>query len=189
MTRADVLPVDEMMGKLREVAGEEAAGCVKNLDSESWKVDGGDLASSVGDKTEVFGAAYAELVKLVVQEEEKIAGNTRVIQTPEVDALPRVSSPGPVPSRRSQFLLCFGTCSQISCTKSLGVGLGTPAAPVSTVCSAGKPSFDTDMEFAVRQRGQNVPEYAWVRKDNLAAWTNYEKASLASSSQPTRRVP
>lgn len=32
VSRADVLPVDDMMGKLREVAGEEATGIIGEVD-------------------------------------------------------------------------------------------------------------------------------------------------------------
>lgn len=189
VTRADVLPIDDVMGKLREVAGQEAAGCIESLDSESWKVDGGDLASSVGAKTEVFGTAYAELVRFVLQEEEKIASDERVIQDPAAGAMSGASSPSPVPSRWRRCMQLFGGCSQISGNSASGRGSGSSAAPVSTVRSAGRHSFETDMVLASRQRGQDAPECAWVRNNNVDAWKNFKKTNLAPTSQPTRTVP
>lgn len=87
VARADPLPVDTLMGKLREVAGEEVAGCIERIDFESLpQPPGGDQASNIGTKVEVFGNAYANLAKLVEQEEETIAVETRVVQDPRAGA-------------------------------------------------------------------------------------------------------
>ncbi|CAM9117018.1 unnamed protein product [Ectocarpus sp. 4 AP-2014] len=186
VTRADVLPVNDMMGKLREVAGEEAVGCIESLDLESWKINGGDLASNVGEKTGVFGTAYADLVKFVLQEEEKIASDTRLIQDPVADAMSGVSDPVPVASRWCRFMQLFCGCSQISGNNASGRASGTSAVPSSTVRSAGRHSFETDMVLASRQRGPHAPECAWVRNDNLNAWKSFEKTNFALSQRSSK---
>lgn len=188
VARADVLPVDTLMGKLREVAGEEVAGCIERVDLESLhQPPGGDHASSIGKNVEVFGTAYANLAKLVEQEEETIAVERRVVQDQGAgSSSPQrsvVQGTGSSSGGSWRFMLqsCWRhmlqscrSCSTVAGNASSGGGAGISVAPVSTVLPAGKRSFETDMVLATRQRGQSAPECAWVRIKNRHAWETFK---------------
>ncbi|CAB1103818.1 unnamed protein product [Ectocarpus sp. CCAP 1310/34] len=62
VSRADILPVDDVMGKLREVAGEEAATMIGEIDVRGHcSLSGQDLVQEVDRKAEVFGSAFNKL--------------------------------------------------------------------------------------------------------------------------------
>lgn len=142
VARADVLPVDDVLGKLREVAGEEVAATINALDLPIEADD--DIAASVGRKVEVFQQAYDSLVEFVEEEEKKFMQTTRTIGGAAVGAL----SGGTTPIA------------------------GTTTGQPPSGHTAGKRSFETDMELVHRNRGGSVGgiEYAWVRKSNVSAW-------------------
>ncbi|CAM9778558.1 unnamed protein product, partial [Pylaiella littoralis] len=70
VTRADILPVDGVMETLEEVAGEEAAGILGEIDLGGRRPSGQDLVDKVNGQEQVFGTAYAELAKWVQQKED-----------------------------------------------------------------------------------------------------------------------
>lgn len=72
VTRADVLPVDDLPGVLREVAGVEIAATIDALDLTSFKASGSGIAANFKDWVEMFEGAYQELAKFVEEEEKKI---------------------------------------------------------------------------------------------------------------------
>lgn len=76
VARADILPVDDVLGKLREVAGEEAAACIEAIDLKSLDARNGELSSKAGKQVEIFGQAYAEFKEFVNEKEKKIADST-----------------------------------------------------------------------------------------------------------------
>lgn len=63
-------------------------------------------------------------------------------------------------------------------------GAAASAAPVSTV--AGR-SFENDMVLVARQKDNEEPEWAWVRRVNQEKWKKFESA--ASAAQRTGSVP
>eukprot|EP00752_Nemacystus_decipiens_P001293 g1285.t2 len=163
VARADILPVDDVIGKLREVAGEEAAAYIQTLDLETLHDAGQSLADRIQEKVEIFSTAYAELVKFVNKEEEKIILNKRPVDPPVA------VGPGATvlsdTSTGSRAPIAGGA---------VGGGSAATAQPASATRAAGEMSFHHDMVLALRQRGEDEPEYAWVRRDNEKKWKNYE---------------
>lgn len=145
VARADILPVDGMLGELREVAGEEAAAWIEVIDLKSVDARNAGLSAKVDKQVEVYGQAYADLVEFISKEEEKIA---------------------------------------VAASQCNAGGAAASAAPVSTV--AGR-SFENDMVFVARQKDDDEPEWAWVRRVNQEKWKKFESA--ASAAQRTGSVP
>lgn len=158
IARADVLPVDSMMGKLREVAGEEAASYIEALDVNRLQEGGHSLTESVEEKVELFSEAYAELVKFVEEEEKKIIISKR-----------NVDPPGPA---GADALIADSATS---------VG----SADASMAHPAGQRSFERDMTLALRQRDNGEPEWAWVRRDNQERWKKFESPNPIAPTPPT----
>lgn len=71
--RADILPVDGVLGTLRDLAEEEAAAFIEAIDLNRVDARSGGLSAKAQEQVEVFGQAYADLVAFVAKEEEKIA--------------------------------------------------------------------------------------------------------------------
>lgn len=156
--RADILPVDDVMGKLREVAGEEAAAYIDALDLGSLQ-EGQSLADIVQENVAVFSKAYAELVKFVEKQEDKM-----VVEKGRVGPVTPGTASGGVSSSGSPAPIAGGAVS----------GGGAALQP-------GKRSFDGDMVFSVRRRGEEEPECAWVRRDNEKKWQNGESPSAPAT--------
>jgi len=161
VTRADILPVDEMIDKLREVAGEEAAAYIEAIDLKSFDARNGGLSSRAAKQKEVFDQAYADLVKFVKEQENGI------VKARELGVGEDATSGGGGASGNAP-------------------GAGSPAltAPTSTVGSTGKRSFEGDMVLESRQRGTDPPEWAWVRRVNLEKWKRFESSNPAPAAQP-----
>lgn len=167
IARADVLPVDDMMGKLREVAGEEAAAYIEAFDAKSFQGGGQSLTEHVQENVELFSEAYAELVKFVEEEEKKI-----IISKRKVDPVGAgTASPSGVRS---------GSRAPIA-----GSAPGVGSAATSIARWAGQRSFESDMILSLRQRDEDEPEWAWVRKDNHARWQNFEVLNSVTPTPPT----
>lgn len=62
-----------MLGKLREVAGEEAAAYIEAIDLKSVDARNAGISAKADKQVAVFGQAYADLVAFVTKEEETIA--------------------------------------------------------------------------------------------------------------------
>lgn len=144
IARADILPVDGMLGELREVAGEEAAAWIEAIDLKSVDACNAGLSAKADKQVKVFGQAYADLVEFI-SKEEKIA---------------------------------------VAASQSNAGGAAASAAPVSTV--AGR-SFENDTVLVARQKENEEPEWAWVRRVNQGKWKQFESA--ASAAQRTGSVP
>ena len=145
ITRADILPVDGMLGELRELAGEEAAAWIEATDLKSVDARNAGLSAKANKQVKGFGQAYADLVEFISKEEEKIA---------------------------------------VAVSQSNAGGAAASAAPVSTV--AGR-SIENDMVLVARQKDEEEPEWAWVRRVNQEKWKKFESA--ASAAQRTGSVP
>eukprot|EP00903_Cladosiphon_okamuranus_P020516 g18834.t1 len=84
----------DVMGKLGEVAGEEAAAYIEVLDLKSLQDAGQRLTESIDKRVKVFSKAYAELVKFI-DKEEKIMDNKQRVGPAGTGATARgVSSSG-----------------------------------------------------------------------------------------------
>ena len=167
VARADILPVDDMIGKLREVAGEEAARYIEAIDLQTFQARDGGLSSRAIKQKEVFGRAYADLVTFAEEQEKNIVVATRELGAGETATLGGGATSGKVDG-------------------------GTPAAsraPMSTVAPAGGRSFESDMVLESRQRGTDAPEWAWVRRVNVAKWQKFENPSPTPAAQATGGVP
>lgn len=81
VARADILPVDGMLGKLREVAGEEAAAWIEAVDLTSVDARNAGLSAEAEKQVQVFGQAYDNLVAFVTKEEENIAASSAPVST------------------------------------------------------------------------------------------------------------
>ena len=197
VARADVLPVDDVVGKLREVAGEETAELIDNLDLRGYRPSGQDLVDKVKDQAEVFDKAYSELTKWVDAKEDEISAATGEIREVEGGAHTAGKADR---GRPGGGWCCRGTLGrswwrfQSEKPQTTGTGQGgasggevpdaTEAAPVSAVAQAGKRSFERDMILASRQRGTEVPEWAWVRKVNVDKWKRFQSPNPIPSTQP-----
>lgn len=187
ITRADILPVDGVMKTLEEVAGEEAAGILGEIDLQGQRPSGQDLVDKVNGQEQVFGTAYAELAKWVQQKEDEIGDGGDDAQTAG-----NAVGGGAVHGGRG----CGWLCSWLrrshnnsptqppdaGCAMSGNVTGGVPAAPVapvSTVAPAGERSFERDMILSSRQRGTEAPEWAWVRRVNKDKWQKFQSPSPA----------
>lgn len=164
VTRADILPVDEMIDKLREVAGEEAAAYIEAIDLKSFDARNGGLSSRAAKQKEVFDQAYAELALFVEEQERSIVAKARELGVDE------------------------------AATAGGGLASGNPSgarpaastAPMSTVGWAGKRSFEGDMVLESRQRGTEPPQWAWVRRVNLEKWKRFESPGATPAAQPAQ---
>lgn len=79
VARADILPVDDVLGKLREVAGEEGAAYIEAIDLNSLDARNRGLSLKAEQQVEVFGQAYRDFVAFVSEEEEKIVATAREV--------------------------------------------------------------------------------------------------------------
>lgn len=180
---------------LKEVAGEEAAGILGEIDLQGQRPSGQDLVDKVNDQKQVFGTAYAELAKWVQQKENEIGGGGGDAQTPG-----NAVGGGAVDGGRGCGWLCsWWRRSHNNTPAPTGTGGGTasggcampgnvtggvpaaPVAPVSTVAPAGERSFERDMVLASRQRGTEAPEWAWVRRVNKDKWQKFQSPSPATT--------
>ena len=167
VARADILPVDDVIGALREVAGEEATAYIEAIDLGSFEARHGGLSSKAVKQKEVFDEAYSELVTFVQEQESGIAVTSRELGAGDTATLGGgVASDNPV--------------------------IGLPAAstaPVSTVAPAGKRSFENDMVLESRQRGTDPPQWAWVRRVNLEKWQRFEHPNPVVATQAKGATP
>ena len=152
VTRADILPVEDIIDMLREVAGEEAAAYIEAVDLASVEARNGGLSSRVVKQKEVFDQAYTDLASFVEEQEKSIVVTARELGV-------------------------GGTATSSKDGTSGNAAGGCPAAstaPISTVASAGKRSFEGDMVLESRQRGADPPQWAWVRRVNVEKWRRFE---------------
>lgn len=167
VARAEILPVDNLMGKLREVAGEETAAYIEAIDVKSFEARNGGLSSKVVKQKEVFDGAYTDLATFVLEQEKNI-----VVTSRELGAGDTATLGGGATSENA--------------------AIGVPAAstaPVSTVSPTGKRSFEREMVLKSRQRGNDPPQWAWVRGVNLEKWQRFEDPISAAVAQATGAVP
>ncbi len=190
------------MGKLREVAGDEAASVIGEIDVRGHcSLSGQDLVNEVDSKTELFGSAYKKLAEWVQGKENEISAATGEIREPEISATLQGGGAsaqtagnavggGAVNGGRGCGWLCswwrrshnstpaptrsWGGTASGGCATSGNVTGGVPAAPVATVATAGVRSFERDMVLASRQRGTEAPEWAWVRRVNKDKWQKFQ---------------
>ena len=87
MARADILQVDDMIGKLREVAGEEAARYIEAIDLQTFDARDGALSSKIVKQKEVFGQAYTDLATFVEEQEKSIVVTARELGAGEIATL------------------------------------------------------------------------------------------------------
>lgn len=95
VVRADILPVDSLLEKLRELAGEEISAQIEGIDlSDLGDFGVGDgIANAIDDRVKVFGKAYATLQDFVEAEENKL------VKTPGVSASMACTAAGGDPGR------------------------------------------------------------------------------------------
>ncbi len=87
VSRADVLPVEDVMEKLREVAGEQAATMIGEIDHRGHcSLSGLGLVNEVDRKAEVFGSAYKKLAEWVQGKENEISAATSETREPKISA-------------------------------------------------------------------------------------------------------
>jgi len=163
VTRADFIPTDDILGKLREVVGEEVAGYIEAFDLKSSDAGDGELSATAKQK-ELFGKAYADLISFVEKQEKRIGVTSRELGVAEAATV----GGGAMPENDA------------------GGGGAASAAHMSTVPSAGKRTFDGDMVLETRQKGANPPQWAWVRRCNLDNWKKFEGPNSTAASQPAQ---
>lgn len=180
VARADILPADDMITKLREVAGEEAAARIEAIDLDSFAARGRGISRRVGKQTEVFGQAYADFAKFVAEEESNIVVTIRDIDAGCASVSGKNAGGGSTASAAP-----VSTIASAPSGNTAGGATTASAAPVSTVAPApGERSFEGDMVLESRQRGTNPPEWDWVRLVNLEKWKNFEPPLVPTVVKP-----